>query len=166
MYPEETCGVLYKEMGTAVPNCVYVDAMLGWLARILRILFGASVVYSPDAEDVELVETECLVVTRDEELFRRRRGPTILLKTDDHVKWVSVFLNLGMRPFEKSVCPLCGGELEEVDCGEAEAAVGHKIRSEKCWRCARCGKYYWVGSHWRRLRRLVEEAKAVAPCSG
>ena len=45
-------------------DCIYVDSMLGWLARILRILFGVSVVYNAELKDVELAETECLVVTR------------------------------------------------------------------------------------------------------
>ncbi|MGC9049909.1 MAG: Mut7-C RNAse domain-containing protein [Pyrobaculum sp.] len=151
-----------KGLDSGVPDCIYVDAMLGWLARLLRILFGVRVVYSPSIGDSELAETECLVVTRDEELFKRRRGPAILLKTDSHVEWVAVFIALGMRPFERSRCPVCGGDLAEVDCREAEAAVGHEIRSERCWRCAVCGRYYWVGSHWRRLRRLVEEAGAVS----
>lgn len=125
---------------------------------MLRILFGARAIYSPDLDDSELAEADCLVVTRDEELFKTRRGPTLLIKTDDHVKWVSIFLKLGLRPLEKSVCPHCGGELVEVDCTEAEKAVGHPIASAACWRCTSCGRYYWVGSHWRRLRQLLDEA--------
>lgn len=156
-----------KEISDRAFYCIYVDAMLGWLARMLRILFGAEVLYSSSIGDSELLKTNCLVVTRDEELFRQRRGPTILLKTDDHVKWIAVFLRLGMRPFEKTRCPECGGELVKVSCSEAEAAVGHAIQSASCWRCVNCGKYYWVGSHWRRLRQLVREAEEVrAECLG
>lgn len=125
---------------------------------MLRILFGLKVIYSSDLGDTELLNTECLVVTRDEELYKTRRGPTILIKTDDHVKWISIFLRLGLKPFEKSRCPLCGGDVVEVSCREAEKAVGHRIFSEKCWRCTSCGRYYWVGAHWRRLKKLVEEA--------
>lgn len=142
-------------------NCVYVDSMLGWLARMLRILFGLKVVYNPSAEDSGLAGTECFLVTRDEELFNRRKGPALLLKTDDHVKWIAAFIKLGVTPFEKSLCPLCGGELVEIDCNEAMRLVGHEIRSAKCWRCTVCGHVYWVGSHWRRLRALVEEANAI-----
>jgi uncharacterized protein with PIN domain len=145
--------------GSPRADCIYVDAMLGWLARMLRILFGARVVYSPGASDSELAATDCLVVTRDEELFRVRRGPTLLLRTDDHDAWIAAFLRLGFRPFERTACPACGGELVEVDCGEAERAVGHAVVSERCWRCTSCGHYYWVGSHWRGLRELVERAR-------
>jgi len=148
-------------------DCVYVDAMLGWLARMLRILFGLSAVYKTELEDAELVTTECLVITRDRELFRRRRGPTILLATEDHVKWIAAFLRLGLKPLEKSACPLCGGQLLEVPCTEAEKAVGHRVLSHVCWRCSSCGRYYWVGSHWRRLLQLVQDAeKTVIQCRG
>ncbi len=148
-------------------DCVYVDSMLGWLARMLRILFGLPAVYGVGLEDSDLAATECLVVTRDKELFRRRKGPTLLLTTDDHVKWLAVFLRLGLRPFEKSACPICGGPLVEVPCDVAEKAVGHRVLSHVCWQCASCGRYYWVGSHWRGLRRLVDDARTtVIQCLG
>jgi uncharacterized protein with PIN domain len=132
---------------------------------MLRILFGVPAVYSAELKDAELAETECFVVTRDKDLFRRRRGSTLLIATDDHVKWVAAFLKLGLKPFTKSACPVCGGALAEVSCKEAERAVGHEIHSNRCWRCVFCGRFYWVGSHWRGLRRLVEEAeKTMVDC--
>ncbi|MEZ0318767.1 MAG: Mut7-C RNAse domain-containing protein [Pyrobaculum sp.] len=143
-------------------SCVYVDSMLGWLARMLRILFGIKTLYAPDADDADLKKTACVVVTRDEQLFKARRGPTILLKTEDHVKWVAAFISMGAKPLEKSACPICGGELREVDCAAVEAEVGHKIRSTKCWKCTSCGKVYWRGSHWRRLEALLQQARATS----
>ena len=83
---------LYK--GPLRLDCIYVDSMLGWLARLLRIVFGLRVAYAPDLDDAELLRTECLVVTRDEEVFRARRGPALLLRTDDHVKWIAAFLSM------------------------------------------------------------------------
>lgn len=139
-------------------DCIYVDAMLGWLARILRILFGLNVVYNSDLDDRELMATGCLVVTRDEALFNSRRGPTMLLTTDDHVKWLSIFLQLGAKPYEKTRCPKCGGVLAEISCREAEQRVGHSISSTRCWRCNNCGHIYWQGSHWRSLRQYIEKA--------
>ncbi|MEM1926768.1 MAG: Mut7-C RNAse domain-containing protein, partial [Pyrobaculum sp.] len=53
-------------------DCVYVDSMLGWLAKMLRIVFGLVVYYKNDVDDSELLQTKCLVVTRDWELFRQR----------------------------------------------------------------------------------------------
>lgn len=142
-------------------DCLYVDSMLGWLARILRIVFGSVVYYKSDADDSELLKTSCLVVTRDWELYRRRRLPTILFVTDDHVKWIAAFIKLGLVPFIKSRCPHCGGDLEELKCEDVEKSVGHPVRSTKCWRCLNCGHLYWMGSHWRSLVRLVEEASRV-----
>jgi len=101
--------------------------MLGWLARLLRIVFGLRVAYAPDLDDAELLRTECLVVTRDEEVFRARRGPALLLRTDDHVKWIAAFLSMGLPPFVKTACPICGGELVEIDCGEAMSCTARNV---------------------------------------
>jgi len=124
-------------------DCVYVDSMLGWLAKMLRIVFGLVVYYKNDVDDSELLQTKCLVAT------------------DDHVKWIAAFLRQGLAPFVESRCPQCGGVLKEYSCKDAEGVVGHAIRSSKCWRCVECGHVYWVGSHWRSLKRLVEEARRV-----
>ncbi|MEM1663744.1 MAG: Mut7-C RNAse domain-containing protein [Pyrobaculum sp.] len=142
-------------------DCVYVDSMLGWLAKMLRIVFGLVVYYKNDVDDSELLQTKCLVVTRDWELFRQKKPPAMFFATDDHVKWIAAFLRQGLAPFVESRCPQCGGVLKEYSCKDAEGVVGHAIRSSKCWRCVECGHVYWVGSHWRSLKRLVEEARRV-----
>ncbi len=142
-------------------SCIYVDSMLGWLAKFLRIVFGLRVIYRPDLEDRELSTTPCLVVTMDGELFKIRKAPTVLFKTGDHVKWIAAFIHMGAVPFARSLCPTCGGELARVDCREAEQSVGHEIRSSQCWRCMSCSQVYWRGSHWRRITKLVEEASTA-----
>ncbi|MGC9170349.1 MAG: Mut7-C RNAse domain-containing protein [Thermoproteus sp.] len=151
--------------GGAAPSCVAVDAMLGWLARWLRIL-GVDARYG-EQSDEELAETPCLLVTRDRELFRRRRGPAVLLITDDHVVWISALMRtLGVKPFEKTRCPKCNAELEEIPCAEAERRAGHPIRSDRCWACPNCGSVYWEGSHWRGIREVVEKAaKTPVDCA-
>jgi uncharacterized protein with PIN domain len=138
-------------------KCVAVDAMLGWLARWLRIL---GVDAPPVGEsDEELLSTPCLLVTRDRELFRRRKGPALLLLTDDHAAWLSAVINaLGITPFRESRCPKCNALLYRVDCEEAERAVGHRVASAVCWRCPNCGSYYWLGSHWRGILSTVQRA--------
>lgn len=146
---------LYK--GGPPPNCVAVDAMLGWLARWLRII-GVDARYSL-ASDEELASTRCLLVTRDKELFKRRKGPAVLLLTDDHVEWISALLRiLEVEPFKETRCPKCNARLVEAPCPEVESIMGHPVRSSKCWRCPSCGSAYWEGSHWRGIRKVVDEA--------
>ncbi len=146
---------IYK--GGSAPRCVAVDAMLGWLARWLRIL-GVDARYG-QLSDEELASTECLLVTRDRELFRKRRGPAVLLLTDDHVEWISALIGiLGVKPFENTRCPKCNSVLVEVPCSEAEKIAGHPIYSKKCWRCPSCGSVYWEGSHWRGIRMVLDQA--------
>lgn len=140
--------------------CIHVDAMLGWLARWLRLAFGVEAAYSPHVDDSELMGSPCLVVTRDSRLFHARRGPTVLLLTEDHVKWIAALMSLGYRP-GATRCPSCGGALDPVDCLEASRAVGHPIASRSCWRCGACGRYYWRGSHWRRIEATMAMARAA-----
>jgi len=143
--------------GGVAPSCVAVDAMLGWLARWLRII-GVDARYG-DRPDDELAETPCLLVTRDRELFRRRRGPAVLLLTEDHVAWISALIRaLGVEPFRRTRCPKCNAELVEIPCAEAERRVGHPVRSPRCWACPNCGSIYWEGSHWRGIKKVVDEA--------
>lgn len=134
-----------------------VDAMLGWLARWLRII-GVDARYG-QLSDEELASTGCLLVTRDRELFKRRRGPAVLLLTDDHVEWIAALIGImKAEPFKETRCPKCNAKLVEVPCSEAENAVGHPVYSNKCWKCPNCGSVYWEGSHWRGIRKVVDEA--------
>lgn len=143
-------------------KCVVVDDMLGWLARWLRII-GVDVPPTAGRTDEELASTPCLLATRDRELFKRRKGPSLLLLTDDHVAWLSAVIKiLGLSPFNTTRCPLCNSPLIKVDCSEAERAVGHKILSTTCWRCPTCDNYYWPGSHWRGITQTVAKALIAA----
>lgn len=140
-------------------SCVHVDAMLGWLARWLRLAFGIEAAYSPHADDKALLQSPCLVATRDVGLFHARKGPTLLLLTEDHVRWIAAFIALGYKP-GATRCPTCGGPLDPVDCAQASVAVGHPVISSRCWRCAICGRHYWRGSHWRRIEATLAKAQA------
>ncbi|MEL9990985.1 MAG: Mut7-C RNAse domain-containing protein [Thermoproteus sp.] len=157
-----TC--IYK--GGAVPRCVVVDAMLGWLVRWLRIV-GVDARYG-DLPDEELASTPCLLVTRDRELFKRRRGPAVLFLTDDHVAWISALIRLlGVEPLKESRCPKCNFKLVEIPCEEAERRVSHAIHSNRCWVCPNCGSTYWIGSHWVGIRKTIEAAiKRQVICQG
>jgi|GEM_PF-1159674 Uncharacterized conserved protein len=138
--------------------------MLGWLARWLRII-GVDARYG-DRPDDELAETPCLLVTRDRELFRRRRGPAVLLLTEDHVAWISALIRaLGVEPFRRTRCPKCNAELVEIPCAEAERRVGHPVRSPEMLGLPQLRLYILgrlaLARHQESGRRGAQEARGL-----
>lgn len=138
--------------------------MLGKLARYLRIL-GYDTYYSSELKDSELLEV-CnmgrILLTSDKGLYqtavkRSCQGylippgvpmPKLLAML---AKEGLIELNIDIR---KSRCPICNGELAK-DTDEARLPT---LRRET-YKCNNCGNIYWIGSHWRTLLRVLNEAK-------
>jgi len=101
--------------------------------------------------DEDVLDADCLLITRDVQLFRRRRKPTLLLLTHDKADWLAAAAwALGVAPGLGSAgptrCPLCGTVLTPVPGGSPR------------WRCPGCGQLYWVGSHHRGISAMFAEA--------
>lgn len=146
-------------------RCVVVDAMLGWLARWLRML-GLDTRYDPNVSDEELInEEECVIVTRDLQVFKSARGPAVLLLSDNHVEWLAAVAQaLGMDlevKWDRTRCPHCNTPLVLVDRQDVEGKVPPRVKSTLYWSCPSCGQVYWVGSHWRNIERVLREARNI-----
>jgi len=153
-----------------------VDGMLGGLARWLRIL-GQDVRYDASTKDNELLriahEENMVLLTRDDELYRRaiaRKIPTALVLGETEEERVAqiastfgVDLDVNMA---ETRCPECGSGLKETPKSSvADAVPQASLRLyDRFWKCTKqnCGKVYWVGSHWNRIRQTLEEAKKLA----
>jgi len=153
-----------------------VDGMLGGLARWLRIL-GQDVRYDASTKDNELLriahEENMVLLTRDDELYRRaiaRKIPTALVLGETEEERVAqiastfgVDLDVNMA---ETRCPECGSGLKETPKSDvADAVPQTSLRLyDRFWKCTKqnCGKVYWVGSHWNRIRRTLEEARKLA----
>jgi len=147
-----------------------LDSMLGSLARKLR-LYGIDAEYSPSSSDEQLLERarreRRVLLTSDRELASRakRMGLAALLvgQQDDARALADVFLALGMKPGElspdKARCTRCNGEISLIPKEEARRRVGPRTYSahDEFYRCLRCGKLYWEGAHWKRIRALHAE---------
>jgi uncharacterized protein with PIN domain len=149
-----------------------VDQMLGELARWLRLL-GYDTNYSKDLNDDELIEyskeENRVLVTCDERLYSRamKKGVrALLLRPDSLVNRLAVLartygIELRVKP-EDSRCPLCNGEIREVDdLAKLDGRVPSKVLStnRKFWVCNNCSHVYWVGGHWKNIAKTVDEAK-------
>ncbi|ADV64491.1 Mut7-C RNAse domain-containing protein [Desulfurococcus mucosus] len=148
-----------------------VDAMLGSLARWLRIL-GYDTVYGSRMEDwliLRRAELEGrIILTRDRGLHHKalKRGlKSILLQDDDLASMLAKVSGLtGVRlyvDYERTRCPEDNTPLRKVDKEEVKDKVPPRVYSmhEDFWVCPRCGKVYWVGNHWKMIESILGDAR-------
>lgn len=142
------------------------DAHLGGLARLLR-LTGFDTVYENTIDDDEIerlcIEEGRIVLTRDRELLKRRsitHGCYVRsLRPEPQLREIFSRLDLAgiARPF--TLCLSCNLPLRPVDKALVEARLPPAVRThyDRFSTCDACGRVFWEGSHWRRLRALVDE---------
>lgn len=143
------------------------DAMLGRLARWLR-LFGYDAGYVPGIEDAELIriarQEGRIILTRDEH-FRRRNIPECVFVYSDTVseQLAQVIRAFGLHPRECR-CTSCNGILRPVEKRAVEGLVPDHVylNFHRFRLCGECGRIYWEGSHYRRLREKLNEIADAA----
>jgi len=149
-----------------------VDGMLGGLARWLRIL-GYEVRYDASSKDNDLltiaIENNMILLTRDEELYRRamtKKTVSALVsgKTEEE-RLAQMASTFGVRleaDMAETKCPECGSDLMEKAKGDVTDEVPEESLKlyNQFWKCTnqKCGKVYWIGSHWKQIRKTLEEA--------
>lgn len=145
------------------------DAMLGGLARWLRAA-GYDAEFARDVDDRDLIHralrTGATLLSSDGGLFERNiiRHKTVKalfipreLDKPRQLAFVVRELSLPLRPDPR--CMACGGELAEVgkDSVRHEAPARAFAACERFWRCTRCAKLLWKGSHWRRITATLDK---------
>jgi uncharacterized protein with PIN domain len=141
------------------------DAHLGGLAHLLR-LTGFDTLYDNHYHDDEierLARTEGrIVLTRDRELLKRREvthGCYVhALRSEAQLREVFERLDLtrSARPFTR--CLSCNAPLRPIAAAEAVPRVPPRVRDhhDRFVACDGCGRVFWEGSHWRRMRALLD----------
>ena len=146
-----------------------VDGHLGKLARNLRLL-GFDVFYANTAEDRQLLEVmqgeARALITRDRRLLMHsivehgycpRSG-------DGGEQTIEVLrrfdLEKAIEPFTR--CLDCNARLETVEKNKVIDRLEPltKVYYENFRRCLGCGKIFWGGSHFDKLRGRVESMRA------
>ena len=141
------------------------DTHMGKLARHLRMA-GFDTVWAHDWDDDRIVACSLAerrtILTRDKGMLRRsevERGYFVrAVHADAQLAEVVHALQLEgmMQPFTR--CRECNTLLEDVP---REAVLHRAPRRilglyERFKRCAGCGRVYWEGSHFERMKSLVD----------
>ena len=153
------------------------DAMLKKLARWLRIL-GAEAIYPEDESDNAILalakEKNAVLLTQDVELSERAKKGKLRvflvprdITTLQQIALLVKEFELNVEDFpSKTLCPKCNGRLAVAGRKDVEGKVPEGIlkRFEAYWLCGSCGKAYWEGSHWLKIKKEVEElGKLISP---
>ncbi|NWG39924.1 MAG: Mut7-C ubiquitin/RNAse domain-containing protein [Hydrogenophilaceae bacterium] len=142
------------------------DAHLGGLAHMLRML-GFDTLYDNHFHDDDIVaiceQDGRIVLTRDRELLKRRtvtHGCFVhALKPEQQLHEIVERLDLlrSMNPF--TLCLHCNAPLRPVDKAVVYDRLPPKVQVhyEKFRTCDHCGRVFWKGSHWRNMRRVLDD---------
>ena len=152
------------------------DGMLGKLTRWLRIL-GYDVEFKPNEADNKLLilakETKKILLTGDLELYRKalRSGVEAFLvdgktEVENLAKISKKFgINLDVDEVEETRCPKCNFRLKMVSAKDVEGKVPSTTLKtyKEFWVCTnpQCQKIYWQGSHWKKIGKILKEAKTL-----
>ena len=148
------------------------DAHLGGLARLLRMM-GFDTLYDNHFHDDDLVDVALtqhrIVLTRDRELLKRRsvtHGCFVrALQPQRQLREVFERLDLARsaRPF--TLCIECNAPLTAVDKASVAELLPPSVRArhERFSTCGVCARIFWEGSHWQRMRAIIEELLPATP---
>lgn len=153
-----------------------VDAMLVKLGKFMRIIgLDTEIVDNSIADDLviqQVIEKDRVLVTMDKLLYKRmqkKEQETIFLDTDIleaqliHVlksENIAFLIEDIDNPISyDSRCSLCNSLLKTMVKKEVKGKVPETTYTsfEDFWGCQNetCGKIYWMGSHWRGIRKTI-----------
>jgi len=144
-----------------------LDSHLGKLARHLR-LAGFDALWDKDYVDEEIVRLSLaekrIILTRDLGLLKRgavERG-YFVRSTDSEIQLAEVVRSLQLerllRPFSR--CRECNVELSEAPKASVSDRIPELVREHyaRFKLCTACGRVYWEGTHYARLKQMLARA--------
>lgn len=152
-----------------------VDSNAGKLARWLRMM-GYDTLFFREIEDSQLVglaaKEDRVLVTRDTHIAERRavtsgKVKAIITRFDDPVEQLLQVireLHLDFRA-QFSRCIECNQPLVRRALMEVRHLVPPYVqRTQVEYRqCPLCGRVYWKGTHWQRMKKALEDIQAAEP---
>lgn len=145
-----------------------VDAMLGKLAKKLRLL-GYDTVYSSDIEDDELIliakKENRIIISKDVQLVNKATKQQIetvqITESEEIEQFHQINEKVKLEKFiiegSKSRCPLCNGILVKIEKKIVHGQVPKGVleNTDEFWKCDKCKKFYWEGTHIRNLQEFT-----------
>lgn len=141
--------------------------MLGGLSRWLRAA-GYDASFEHEIDDGVLVRQAAdqgrILLSSDGGVFERnvvRAGVVRALRVPRATPPIEQ-LAFVLRSLELTACEprcmACGGELRETPKHDVEGRVPPRSFAayDRFWTCASCSKIYWHGTHWSRIRKVLE----------
>ena len=142
-----------------------LDTHLGRLAAYLRML-GFDTLYKNDYDDATLAEISSneqrILLTCDIQLLmrklithgyfvRERQPKKQLLEVIERFD-----LKNNLHPFTR--CLHCNGHVEQVEKKTIEQHLLPRTKEyyNEFWQCDHCRKIYWKGSHYQRMRGIID----------
>ena len=141
------------------------DAHLGGLAHLLRMT-GFDTLYDNHFRDEEIERIAGaqgrIVLTRDRDLLKRRgitHGCYVhAQRSTQQLREIFDRLDLarGARPF--TLCLHCNAPLRAIEKTQVAPMLPPRVREhyEHFSVCDVCQRVFWEGSHWRRMRSMVD----------
>ena len=156
-------------MSEKKPNFI-VDAMLGNLAKKLRVL-GYDSKYFSSIEDDKLIaiakNEKRIILTKDAQLSQIAETQNIifvLIRGNDELEQIEqIDTKIKLDRFainsNNSRCIVCNGNLQYVEKYRIIGKVPEGVleREENFWMCDSCKKIYWEGTHFAKLQEFVNK---------
>ncbi len=148
-----------------------LDVHLGRLAAYLRML-GFDTLYRSCYSDPELVRISSaehrVLLTRDRGLLKHSAitHGYWLRETDSRLQTAEVIrrfdLAHSIRPFTR--CMACNGVIQPVSTERVRHLLPPRTAElhNEFRQCPRCGRLYWKGSHYDRMKRWIKNLSPVA----
>jgi uncharacterized protein with PIN domain len=140
------------------------DVHLGKLAKYLR-LCGFDTYFDTTADDRSIIDLSLsqnrIILSRDKELVNNKNVSDSyrIISPRPVEQLISVLerydLKARIQPFTR--CLLCNGDVAHVEKEDIEEHLRPDTRQffKEFYRCGQCGKIYWEGSHYERMKKFI-----------